>query len=275
MVSSDAIREHYDSFAWIYRAFWGDHIHHGLFLRGNEVPEEAQVNLLNHCARLSNVQRGLRILDVGCGHGGTCVYLARRYDCRTEGLTLSPKQALLAKQNARRAGVDALTRFLVTDVESHVFPTGVVDLVWTMESSEHFRDKSDYFRRAALSLRPGGRLMLAAWTGSMQNIRVRTVANTFLCPSLQTAEDYERQIKSAGLGIRFREEITAKVIRTWEISLERARKLRALIRVFPTQVREFVRGITTILEAYRSGDLTLFPHSGRQMKNRTTLLAKR
>ena len=98
--------------------------------------------------------------------------------------------------------------------------------------------------------------MLAAWTGSMQNPRVRAVANTFLCPYLQTAEAYERQIKSAGLGIRFREEITPKVIRTWEISLERARKLRALIRVFPTQVREFVRGISTILEAYRSGDLT-------------------
>ena len=256
MVTSNAIREHYDSFAWIYRAFWGDHIHHGLFLRGNELPEEAQVNLLDHCARLSNVQRGLRVLDVGCGHGGTCVYLARRYDCRTEGLTLSPKQALLAKQNATRAGVDGLTRFLVADVETHVFPPGVVDLVWTMESSEHFRDRSNYFRRAALSLRPAGRLMLTAWTGSMQNPRVRSIANTFLCPSLQTAEDYERQIKSAGLGIRGREEITGKVMRTWEICLERARKLRALIRVFPGEVREFVHGINTILEAYCSGDLT-------------------
>ena len=256
MVSSNAIREHYDSFAWIYRTFWGDHIHHGLFLRGNELPEEAQVNLLDHCARLSNVQRGLRVLDVGCGHGGTCVYLARRFDCHTEGITLSPEQALLAKQNARRAGVDRLTRFVVADAENHVFPTGVVDLVWTMESSEHFRDKSNYFRRAALSLRPGGRLMLAAWTGSMQNTRVRAVANSFLCPSLQTAEDYERQIQSAGLAIRVREEITAKVIRTWEISLERARKMRALNSLFPSKVQEFIRGITTILGAYRSGDLT-------------------
>lgn len=256
MVTANAIREHYDSFAWIYRTFWGDHIHHGLFLRGTEQPEEAQVNLLDYCARLSDVRRGLRVLDVGCGHGGTCVYLARRYGCHAEGLTLSPKQVLLAKGKARRAGVEALTRFLIADVETHVFPTGVVDLIWTMESSEHFRDKSGYFRRAALSLRPGGRLMLTAWTGSMQNPRVRAVANAFLCPSLQTAEDYERQIESAGLRIRGREDITGKVTRTWEICLEHSRKLRALIHVFPGEVREFIHGISTILEAYRSGDLT-------------------
>ena len=45
-------------------------------------------------------------------------------------------------------------------------------------------------------------------------------------------------------------------MRTWEICFERARKLRALIGIFPREVREFVHGISTILEAYRSGDLT-------------------
>jgi len=236
--------------------FWGDHIHHGLFLQGNELPEEVQLNLLDYCARLSDVRKGLGVLDVGCGHGGTSVYLACRYGCFAEGLTLSPKQALLAKQNARRAGVEALTRFLVADVESHVLPTGGVDLVWTMESSEHFRDKADYFRRVARSLRLGGRLLLAAWTGSMHNSRVRAVADTFLCPSIQTAHDYQQQIEHAGLRIRCCEEITGKVIRTWEICLERSRKLRALVRIFPREVRDFVHGIGTILEAYRSGDLT-------------------
>lgn len=255
-MTADAIREHYDLFAWIYSTFWGDHIHHGLFLRGNEQPAEAQINLLDHCARLSGVRQGLRVLDVGCGHGGTCVYLARRYACHTRGITLSPKQALRAKKNAQHAGVEVLTRFLVGDVETLVFPENVVDLVWTMESSEHFRDKSEYFRRAALALRPGGRLLLTAWTGSMHNPRVSAVANAFLCPSLQSADAYQRQIERAGLRIRGHEEITGQVIRTWEICLERSRKLRALLRLFPRQVRDFVDGISTILDAYCSGDLT-------------------
>ena len=98
--------------------------------------------------------------------------------------------------------------------------------------------------------------MLAAWTGSMQNSRVRSVANTFLCPSLQTAEDYRQQLKHAGLKIRAYEEITGRVMRTWAICFERARKLRALICILPREVREFVDGISIILEAYRSGDLT-------------------
>jgi len=254
--TSDLIREHYDSFAWIYRIFWGDHIHHGLFLRGNEAPQEAQINLLDHCTRLGDVRPGLRVLDVGCGHGGTSVYLARRFNCQIEGLTLSPRQARLAKANARRAGVDTLTRFLVSDAETHVFPKGVVDLVWTMESSEHFHDKPHYFRRVAQSLRPGGRLILAAWTGSMENPRVSAVANAFLCPSLQTVEEYQRQIDYAGLRIRSSEELTPRVMRTWEICLERSRKLRGLIRFFPREVQAFVQGMCTILDAYRSGDLT-------------------
>jgi len=98
--------------------------------------------------------------------------------------------------------------------------------------------------------------MLAAWTGSMENRRVRTVANAFLCPSLQTAEDYQRQIEYAGLRMRGSEDITKRVMRTWEICLERSRKLQGLIRILPREVRSFVEGIFAILDAYRSGDLT-------------------
>jgi hypothetical protein len=56
--------------------------------------------------------------------------------------------------------------------------------------------------------------------------------------------------------MRVSEDITKRVMRTWEICLQRSRKLRGLIRFFPREGRSFVEGIRAILEAYRSGDLT-------------------
>ena len=45
-------------------------------------------------------------------------------------------------------------------------------------------------------------------------------------------------------------------MRTWEICFERALKLQASLAFFRAEIRELVHGISTILEAYRSGDLT-------------------
>ena len=71
MITADAVREHYDSLAFIYRTFWGDHIHHGLFLRGDEAPEAAQIAMLERCTALAGVGPGARGRAGGWGDGGT------------------------------------------------------------------------------------------------------------------------------------------------------------------------------------------------------------
>jgi tocopherol O-methyltransferase len=250
------IREHYDSLALIYQAFWGDHIHHGLFLDRHDKPEDAQVRMLEHCVQWLNLRGRERVLDVGCGHGGTVVHLARLLYCSGIGVTISPKQARIARARATHAGVGDRSTFFVDDVACFPFPSAEFDLVWAMESSEHFTDKGRFLRDAYYALRPSGQLLLAAWTGAMDQPRVRELARAFLCPELWTAEQYQAGIRSTGMTLTRREDLTEHVVRTWEICRERARIASAVVKLLPRAAREFIDGIDIILDAYCSGDLT-------------------
>lgn len=253
MATPDAVRRHYDSLAFVYRTFWGDHIHHGFFVDGDG-PARAQLRMVEHCVSLLGTF-GRDVLDVGCGHGGTAVYLAKRCGCRVLGITISEKQGYLARENATEAGVGSQVGIVVADAERFAYPGERFDVVWTMESSEHFADKSRYFQNASHTLRPGGRLLLSAWTGSMRSARVREVARRFLCPQLWTSEQCESAIAAAGLKVRASEDLSRNVMRTWEICSQRAQAAKMAVQLLPSAPREFVAGIDVILEAYRKGEL--------------------
>lgn len=256
MATVAQVREHYDSLALIYQTFWGDHIHHGLFETGKESAVDAQVKMLEHCASLLELHGGERVLDAGCGHGGTLLYLATHHHCEGTGLTLSPKQAKIAAGNAVKAGVAEKIGFEVQDVGLYEFPPAAFDLVWAMESSEHFPDKPSALRNFASTLRPGGQSLLAAWTGSMKSPKVAEVARAFLCPELWTSEQYRNAIESTGMRVSHCEDLTAQVVHTWEICEQHAKMAAPVVKLLPRAAREFVEGIDIILDAYRSGGLT-------------------
>jgi hypothetical protein len=85
-----------------------------------------------------------------------------------------------------------------------------------------------------------------------------------LCAGIQTAQQYAEQIAAAGLELRAQGDLTAQVAKTWDICIGRARWLWLVKQVLPRRHREFADGMRTILEAYRSGELSY-----------TTIFAKR
>src|SRR5690348_2664692 len=121
------IGRHYDQFAWAYRRYWGDHIHHGLFLDGVDDSVRAQELMLRHCANRAGVHAGMAVVDVGCGHGGTALFLAKEYSCSVLGLTLSRTQCKLAHESGR--SLDGRVRFELADAESYAFPDSGFDLI--------------------------------------------------------------------------------------------------------------------------------------------------
>jgi tocopherol O-methyltransferase len=252
----ESIRHHYDSLSYWYRLFWGNHLHHGWFNNGTERPREAQIEMLRQCASLLRIPAGARALDVGCGYGGTSLFLASEFGCEVDGLNVSPNQLRVARNKVAAARLGARVSLRLRDADAFPYPLDFYDLVWTMESSEHFADKRKYFHQVRRTLRRNGQLLVAAWTGSMTSYSVRSVASHFLCPAICTAEEYLDLIETTGMQAQKLVDATRYVQPTWQICLRRVRQFAFLKHFVPKDVRSFADGLQIILDAYLSGDLT-------------------
>jgi tocopherol O-methyltransferase len=258
-VRKQDIRSHYNLTTLFYRLLWGRHIHHGLW-SGDESATVAQQQLTETLASEAKIQRGDRVLDVGCGMGSSSIHLASQLGCAVTGVTISPVQRQWAQCAARWHHVAGRASFLCADAEQVAFDPQAFDVVWSIECTEHLFDKQRFFQRAAQWLRPGGRVAICAWlAGSSCDpdmmSRVHRVCEGFFCPSLGTAEDYTTWMQNAGLtSVRFHD-WTSAVTRTWEICQERVRRsgVRWLARAVDANSVLFLDRFDAILQAYRTG----------------------
>lgn len=259
-VRKEVVRQHYDLTTPFYRLLWGRHIHHGLW-EGDESPCAAQQRLTDTVVSAAGLQGGERVLDVGCGMGGSSIHLAQALNCSVVGITISRLQRRWARWSARWHGVSASTEFRCQDAEQASFEPASFDVIWSIECTEHLYDKPVFFQRAAQWLKPGGRMAICAWLAaetpeSPQHIQqVIDVCEGFFCPSLGSAADYCRWMEEAGLEVQQTHDWTERVARTWEICIARVRRtgMRRLARLIDSNSLMFLDRFETILQAYRSG----------------------
>ena len=258
-VEKRSIQHHYGWLTPFYRMLWGSHIHHGLW-EADEDPRSAQIQLIDHLADAANLPREADVLDVGCGMGGSSIYLAKTRHSQVTGLTLSRTQQLWARAAALRAGVARRTKFLCQDAESYS-PQVLFDVLWSIECTEHLFDKPAFFRRAANWLKPGGALAICAWLAADEPhteeiIRKNEkVCEAFLCPSLGTQADYAGWLQEAGFEVLQMTDLTEKVVKTWEICLKRVQRTGAAKAswIFGRKAHEFTNSFEVILDAYQTG----------------------
>jgi tocopherol O-methyltransferase len=215
------IAAHYDVITSYYRSFWGEHLHHGYWIRGNESKEEAQEQLIEHVAALANLKEGSRLLDIGCGMGASCVYLARKHHVRPTGITISPGQVEMARRAAADAKVEA--DFLLMDAEAMHFAQPF-DVLWSIESISHYYDRRQFFRSAVRFLKPGGVFALADWfkrpglSAAQTRSYIAPIERGMLC-ELETMDDYASYLAASGLTVERRAIITQQCAKTWDFAL--------------------------------------------------------
>ena len=216
------IIKHYDAISPYYRSLWGEHLHHGYWIRGDESKEKAQLQLIEHLAQLAGVKPGSEILDIGCGLGASTLYLAKNYKAAVTGITISEVQVEMAAKAAATEQLDA--KFLLMDAEAMQFQKQF-DLLWSVESISHYQRREEFFASAAKLLKPGGLFAITDWF-KKENL---TPAETkkFIDPiekgmlvELQIMDDYEHFLTSNGLQIMRRDILNKNCAKTWDLCLD-------------------------------------------------------
>jgi tocopherol O-methyltransferase len=168
---SEKIKQFYDTSSGLWETVWGEHMHHGYYGPDGQKQVErrqAQIDLIDELLNWTSEKLGKDVtenlssfVDVGCGIGGSTLYLSQHCGARGTGITLSPVQAARAKERAAIAGLSC--DFQVTDALNMPFADGSFDLVWSLESGEHMPDKQKFIQECDRVLKPGGTLILATW----------------------------------------------------------------------------------------------------------------
>lgn len=115
-------------------------------------------------------ERGERVVDVGCGCGGTTLEIAGRVGPSGQVLGVDISGPMLERARARSSEAQLEhVRFEQADAQIHDFEPGAFDLVFSRFGVMFFAEPEVAFANLRGALRPGGRLAFLCWRDIQRN----------------------------------------------------------------------------------------------------------
>ncbi|HEX5779829.1 MAG TPA: methyltransferase domain-containing protein [Xanthobacteraceae bacterium] len=155
-----------------------------------------------------------RVLDAGCGYGGTAFDLQPKIGGQWLGITISPIQLQRARAEATRRGLEAPIRF---ERRSYDAPLdGLFDLVIAIESMVHSADPAGTIANLAAHLAPGGHFVLVddmPVENPPDELRhdIEEAKRMWRCPVMPTERGWREAFAAASLDVIRSQDFSALV----------------------------------------------------------------
>lgn len=223
MFTNQDIADYYDQTEVHYRRFWKlekQHaIHYGIWEKETKNFIQALENTNRILASNSNITSSSKVLDAGCGIGGSAIYLARKQGCHVTGISLSRKQIERAKQITDENFLGHLLNFEVNDYTDTGYPSNHFDVIWALESVGATQNTENFLMEANRLLKPGGVLVMADYfktndRPAMDQPLLQSWLKLWAISDLETVSSFHTLLDKTGFRKQLSQDYTKEILPT-------------------------------------------------------------
>jgi len=110
-------------------------------------------------ASLIKIKPEYKILDIGCGIGGSVRYLANNYECFTTGIDITEEYCKAATELSKLVKLDDKISFYHADAIDLPFENESFDIVWSEHVQMNIENKLQLYKETYRVLKPEGKLI--------------------------------------------------------------------------------------------------------------------